>query len=94
MWCGNQLLGPSIHEHWMVIYDIKLWYIYKDSWYGVVGIQAYSFSSEFFMIQGSEVTNWEVGTPSSSNLAKAAEKLGENPTVSIYRTLCAPALTP
>lgn len=38
------------------------------------------------MIQGSEVTNWEVGTPSSINLENAAAKLQVNRVVSFRRT--------
>ena len=44
--------------------------------------EIYSFSSRFFRIQGSEATNWEVGTPSSMSLANAAEKLQMNRVVS------------
>ena len=38
------------------------------------------------MIQGSGVTNWEVGTPSSINLENAAAKLQTNRVVSFRRT--------
>jgi len=58
----------------MCIIWVAVHYICQDGMVlGNTGI--YSFSSRFFRIQGSEATNWEVGTPSSMSLANAAEKL-------------------
>ena len=73
----------EVHEHQVIIRIvwIAVQYICKDGMVlGNTGI--YSFSSRFFRIQGSEATNWEVGTPSSMSLANAAEKLQKNRVVS------------